>query len=556
MDTATVVPGSATAERRRVVAQRGRLLRCKGWRQEVILRMLENNLENGERPEDLVVYMSAARAARDWTSFDRIVAALKDLESDETLVVQSGKPIARFRTHSRAPRVIMANGNVLGRWADDASMYRWEQLGLTVVPGMTAAAWQYIGSQGILQGTYQSFAGAGDLYFGGTLQGRTILTAGCGGMSGAQPLAGKMAGAATLVVEVNRARLERRLSTGYLDTIASSLDEALALVSALRAAGEGGSVGLQGNAADVYEALIARGFQPDIVTDQCMVDPYRGYIASGLTTEEMAALVRSNPEEALRRAAATLTRHARAILEFRRRGSIAFEYGNQFRSRAAEAGVGEALELDSFVTLFIRPYFCRGIGPFRWIAVSGDPADIAVIDGIIKDTFEDSHPIRRWIDRAQRHVKFQGLPARIGWLGHGERSRLAGLVNEAVRDGRISAPVAFTRDHLDAGSVASPYRETEKMRDSSDAISDWPLLNAMLACSTGADLVALHANANKSQSAGQTAIADGTAEADERLVAVLDGDTGLGISRYADAGYELAIESCAVHGVGLGRPAR
>jgi urocanate hydratase len=327
------------AGKRRVAAQRGTALRCKGWRQEVILRMLENNLENGERPEDLVIYMSAARAARDWPSFDRIVAALQDLGNEETLVVQSGKPIARFATHGRAPRVLMANGNVVGHWADDAGFYRLEQLGLTVIPGMTAAAWQYIGSQGIVQGTYQSFAGAGELYFGGSLKGRVIVTAGCGGMSGAQPLAGKMAGAATLVVEVNRSRLQRRLDTGYLDVLVDSLDEAVARIEALKAAGAGGSVGLHANCVEVYEALLARGFQPDVVTDQCMVDPRRGYVPVGLTPEQAAELVRSNPDEALRRAADTLARHARAVLEFKRRGAIAFEYGNQFRARSAQAGV-------------------------------------------------------------------------------------------------------------------------------------------------------------------------------------------------------------------------
>lgn len=550
----TSLSGSRTGKRR-VTAQRGTALRCKGWKQEVILRMLENNLENAERPEDLVVYMSAARAARDWPSFDRIVAALKDLGNDETLVVQSGKPIARFATHVRAPRVIMANGNVCGHWADDANFYRLEQLGLTVIPGMTAAAWQYIGSQGIVQGTYQSFAGAGELYFGGSLKGRVIVTAGCGGMSGAQPLAGKMAGAATLVVEVNRARLQRRIDSGYLDVLCDSLDEAVSRIEALKAAGEAGSVGLHANCVEVYEALLARGFQPDVVTDQCMVDPRRGYVPIGLTPEQAAELVKSDPDEALRRAAGTLARHARAILEFKRRGAIAFEYGNQFRARSAQAGVEEAWTLDSFVTLFIRPYFCRGIGPFRWLAASGDPKDIAEVDALIEETFDAQHPIRKWIPMAKRYVKFQGLPARIGWLGHTERSRLALLVNEAVASGRISAPIAFTRDHLDAGSVASPFRETEKMRDQSDPISDWPLLNAMLACSTGADLVALHSNGNKSQSAGQTAIADGTPEAAVRLKAALDGDTGIGIARYADAGYEVAIETCEQFGVGLGRPA-
>jgi urocanate hydratase len=526
-----------------IQAMRGTSLRCKGWQQEVILRMLENNLENGERPQDLVIYMNAAKAARNWESYDAIVHALKTLDHDETLVVQSGKPVARFRSHALAPRVILANGNVLGRWAGDEQMFRLEQQGLTIVPGMTAACWQYIGSQGIVQGTYQSFMGAADRFFGGSLGGRMILTAGCGGMGGAQPLAGKMAGAATLIIDVNPAALKRRTSTGYLDVIADSVDDALQRMDALVKQGVGGSVGLCGNVAEVYEELLARNFGPDIVTDQCMVDPYRGYIPTGLTPDETAQLVRDDLPQALRRAAATLVRHIRSILTFKQQGALTFEYGNTLRARAVDAGVPEAAELESFVTLFIRPLFCQGIGPFRWLAASGDAADIAVIDGIIEATFPPGHAIRKWIPLAKKYIQFQGLPARIGWLGHGERSQLALLVNEAVADGRISAPIAFTRDHLDAGSVASPYRETEKMQDGSEAIADWPILNAMLACCGGATLVAVHANGNKSQSAGHTVIADGTPAAAGRLKAVLDADTGIGIVRYADAGYALALKT-------------
>ncbi len=536
---------------RNIRAARGTTLRCKGWHQEVILRMLENNLENGERPQDLVVYMSAAKAARDWDSFDRIVAALKDLSDDETLIVQSGKPVARFRTHIRAPRVLLANGNVLGRWAGDEAMYQLEKQGLTILPGMTAACWQYIGSQGIVQGTYQSFVSAGRQYFDGSLAGRVILTAGCGGMSGAQPLAGKMAGAATLVVDVDSAALQRRVDSGYLDVIADSLDDALTRIAALAREGVGGSVGLVGNAADLYEAMLARNFQPDIVTDQCMVDPYRGYVPSGRSKEEAAQWVRDDPAAALKAAAETLIRHVSGILAFRERGALAFEYGNTLRARAVEAGLSQAATLESFVTLFIRPLFCEGIGPFRWLAASGDPKDIEAVDAIIDETFDADHPIRHWIGMARKHIQFQGLPARIGWLGHGERSRLAVKVNEAVASGRISAPIAFTRDHLDAGSVASPYRETENMQDGSEAIADWPLLNAMTACSAGASLVAIHANGNKSQSAGHTVIADGTALAAERLTAVLDADTGLGVTRYADAGYPKALATAKAAGLGV-----
>ena len=517
----------------------------------MLLRLLENNLENGERPEDLVVYMSAARAARDWDAFHRIVAVLKDLRDDETLLVQSGKPIARFRTHARAPRVVMANGVLAGRWTDEETVFRLEKAGLTITPGMTAAAWQYIGTQGILQGTYQSFASAGERFFGGSLAGRVILTAGCGGMGGAQPLAGRMAGAATLVVEVDPARLRRRIETRYLDRMTESLDEALQWVTELKGNGQAGSVGLVGNAADVHEALLTRGFQPDIVTDQCTVDSYRGYVASGLTPLEMQALVKEEPTEALSRGTETLRRHARALLAFRERGAIVFEYGNTLRMRAADAGVRDALSLESFVTLFNRPLFCEGIGPFRWIAASGDAADIAVIDSLVEELFQPGHRIRKWISLAREHVAFQGLPARIGWLGHGERSRLALAVNDAVHAGKVKAPVAFTRDHLDAGSVASPFRETEKMADGSDAIADWPILNALLACASGADLVAVHANAGRMMSAGQTAIADGTPLAAERLKAVLDGDTGIGIARHADAGYESARDAAQRNGIGL-----
>ncbi|VTU15339.1 urocanate hydratase [Variovorax sp. RA8] len=536
---------------RNIKAARGTTLRCKGWQQETILRLLENNIENGERPEDLVIYMNAAKAARDWDCFDAIVRTLKTMEADETLVVQSGKPVGLFRTHAFAPRVLLANGNVAGRWAGDANMFELEKRGLTILPGMTAACWQYIGSQGIVQGTYQSFVSAAEQYFGGSLAGRIILTAGAGGMGGAQPLAGKMAGAATLVVDVDPVSLERRLNTGYLDVIATSVDDALARIRTLAAEREGGSVGIVGNAADVFEALHRKELRPDIVTDQCMVDPYRGYVPSGLSPAEAAQLVRTDPEQALALAAATLARHARAMLRFRDDGAVVFEYGNTLRARSVAAGVPEAGELPSFVTLFIRPLFCRGIGPFRWIAASGDPKDIAAIDGIIESTFAEGHMIRQWIPMARKYIQFQGLPARIGWLGHGERSKLALLVNEAVADGRISAPIAFTRDHLDAGSVASPYRETEKMQDGSDAVSDWPLLNAMLACSNGASLVALHSNGDKSASAGQTAIADGTPMAAFKLKSVLDADTGIGVIRYADAGYEVARETRALHGLGI-----
>jgi urocanate hydratase len=536
---------------RAIRAARGTTLRCRGWRQEAILRMLENNLENGEDPENLIIY-TGARAARSWDEYDRIVAALKGLAHDETLVTQSGRAIGKFRSHPRAPRVVMANGNVLGRWSSDDQFLALEQKGLTVVPGMTAAAWQYIGSQGILQGTYQSFMGAAQQFFGGDLRGRFILTAGCGGMGGAQPLAGKMAGAAIMVVEPSRARIQRRIDGGYCDRMTEDLDEALAWIMQAKADRQPLSIGLVGNAAEIHPALLAREIIPDIVTDQVNSDPNRGYVPSGMTPEQAAELARTDLPEKRRRSEASLVVHARALLEFQRRGSILFEYGNGLRSRTADLGVSEMLNVESFVTMFVRPLFCDGFGPFRWLAIGGDPQDIAEIDGIVQETFSHNHPINHWIPLAREHVKFSGLPARIGWLGHTERSLLATTVNAAVASGRVKAPIAFTRDHLDAGSVANPFRESEKMMDGSEAISDWPILNAMLACSNGADLVAVHAMGGaRSQSAGQTTVADGTAESADRLRAVLDGDTGIGIMRHAEAGYPRAIENRRAFGLTL-----
>lgn len=534
---------------REVTAQRGLELRCKGWRQETILRMLENNLENAEDPDNLVVYMSVAKAARDWKSFDRIVATLSKLETDQTLVVQSGKPIGVFRGQSTTPLVIMANGNIVGAWSGEESRRRLEDMGLTYIPGMTAAAWQYIGSQGILQGTYETFMSAGRNYFGGSLEGRLLVTAGCGGMSGAQPLAGQMAGAATLVVEVDRARIERRIATGYLQEYTDDLDDALARLQAAQMARKGISVGYLGNVADVLPELVKRGITPDIVTDQTYPDPLKGYVPSGYTVEQAKAAQKGDAEKLMADARKSIVAHVSAMLELKRRGALAFEYGNGLREQARIAGLEGASEMGSFVDMFIRPLFCEGIGPFRWVAVSGDPTDIHTIDALIEQSFSPNHRIVSWIRKAREHVQFTGLPARIGWLGYGERSQLALLVNEAVRDGRISAPIAFTRDHLDSGSAAIPHRETENMADGSDAISDWPLLNAMLNCSSGADLVAIHAFGGWGVSAGVTVIADGTDQAAERLSRVLDGDTGIGVLRHADAGYDIAIERAAETGL-------
>jgi urocanate hydratase len=525
-----------------VKAERGTVLRCKGWRQEAILRLLENNLENGEDPENLVIYMSIARAARDWNSFDRIVATLTTMREDQTFVMQSGKPIGVFPGQSTTPLVIMANGNLVGEWSGEDSRRKLDDMGLTVYPGMTAAAWQYIGSQGILQGTFETFMAIGRQHFGGTLEGRLLLTSGCGGMSGAQPLAGKLAGASTLVIEVDRARIDRRIASGYCDAVTDNLDEAIAQWTAARDQRRPLALALCANAAVALPELARRGIQPDIVTDQTFPDPLKGYVPAELSLEEARAMRSSDPKKLMELARRSVATHVRAMLGFMDRGAIVFEYGNSLRAEAKAAGVEDAFRMRSFVDLYIRPLFCEGIGPFRWIAVSGDPKDIYTIDDMILETFSSNHPIASWIEKAREHVKFTGLPARIGWLGYGERSRLALLVNDAVASGRISAPIAFTRDHLDSGSAALPHRETENMKDGSDAIADWPILNALLNCSSGADLVAVHGLGGRGVSAGVTIVADGNPATSERLKRVLDGDPGIGVLRHADAGYDIAIE--------------
>ena len=525
-----------------VKAGRGTALRCKGWRQEAILRLLENNLENGEDPENLVIYMSIARAARDWKSFDRIVATLATMREDQTLVMQSGKPIGVFPGQATTPLVIMANGNLVGEWSGEENRRKLDDMGLTVYPGMTAAAWQYIGSQGILQGTFETFMAIARQHFGGTLAGRLLLTSGCGGMSGAQPLAGKLAGASTLVIEVDPARIERRIASGYCDATTDNLDDAIAQWQQARDARRPLALALCANSAVVLPELARRGIQPDIVTDQTYPDPLKGYVPAELSLEQARAMRASDPEKLMALARNSVATHLRAMLGFMDRGAIVFEYGNSLRAEAKAAGVEDAFRMGSFVDLYIRPLFCQGIGPFRWIAVSGDPQDIYTIDDMILETFSSNHPISSWIEKAREHVKFTGLPARIGWLGYGERSRLALLVNEAVASGRISAPIAFTRDHLDSGSAALPHRETENMKDGSDAIADWPILNALLNCSSGADLVAVHGLGGRGVSAGVTIVADGNPATAERLKRVLDGDPGIGVLRHADAGYDIAIE--------------
>lgn len=536
---------------RQMTAQRGNTLRCKGWRQETILRLLENNLENAENPADLVIYMSWAKAARDWDSFDQAVAALKRLEEDQTLVMQSGRPVGLFPSQATTPMVLMANGNVVGGWAGDAEYRALERRGLTIMPGMTAAAWQYIGSQGILQGTYETFMSAARKHFGGTLAGRLIVTAGCGGMSGAQPLAGQLAGAATLVVEADERRIRRRVDTGYCQRITHNLDEALAWCDEARAAGQGLSVGLVANIAAVLEDLVARGITPDILTDQTIADPLNGYVPLGLTVDEARALGRDDAKTLEARANETLVRHVSAMIALQARGAVVFEYGNNLRKFAKQAGLENAFSFGSFIEAYIRPLFCEGIGPFRWIAASGEPDDIHVIDDLILQTFPSDHRIASWIRTARDHVQFTGLPARIGWLGFGERRRLALAVNDLVAKGALKGPIAFTRDHLDSGSATLPHRETENMADGSDAISDWPILNALLNCASGADLVAVHGMGNWAQSAGVTTIATGTQDAAARIARVMDNDPGIGVLRHASAGYETARATARNAGLGI-----
>ena len=541
----------------RIRAPRGAELNARSWSSEAPLRMLLNNLdaEVAERPGELVVYGGSGKAARNHDSLRAIVRSLLTLGDDETLVVQSGKPVAVFRTHPAAPRVLIANALLVPRWATWDEFRRLEAEGLTMFGQMTAGSWIYIGTQGILQGTYQTFAAAGERHFGSAdLAGRTILTAGLGGMGGAQPLAATMAGAAILCVEVDPSRIERRLETGYLDRASESLDDAVRLVREAAAAEEPLSVGLLGNAAEVVPELAARGEQFDLVTDQTAAhDPLEGYIPARLSVDTAAALRSHDPEEYLRRARESIARHVEGLLEYVRSGSYVFDYGNNLRGEAHEAGVEEAFTYPGFVPAYIRPLFSRGIGPFRWAALSGDERDIAAIDATLLELFPDDVLLQRWLELAPRRVRFQGLPARICWLGLGDRARAGLAINDLVRSGRVSAPVAIGRDHLDSGSVASPYRETEAMRDGSDAIADWPILNALLNVAAGATWVSVHhgggVGIGNSIHAGMVVVADGTDEMAERLERVLTTDPGLGVMRHLDAGYDEAIEAAAQHGL-------
>src|SRR5438132_5338105 len=540
-----------------ITAPHGPALSCKGWPQEAALRMLMNNLDPdvAERPDDLVVYGGSGKAARSWEAFDAIVASLRALERDETLLVQSGKPVGVFRTHEGAPRVLIANSLLVPRWASWDEFRRLETEGLTMFGQMTAGSWIYIGTQGILQGTYQTFAAAGEKHFGSpALKGRTILTAGLGGMGGAQPLAATMVGAAILCVEVDPARIERRLATRYLDESTDSLDDALRRIRAAASEKRPLSVGLLGNAAELVPELARRGEHVDLVTDQTAAhDPLTGYVPVGLSVQEAAALRSSDPEEYLRRARESIVRHVEALLEYVRAGSYVFDYGNNLRGEAREGGVAEAFSYPGFVPAYIRPLFSRGAGPFRWAALSGEASDIAAIDAVLRDLFPDDPLLQRWLELAPKRVAFQGLPARICWLGYGDRARAGLAINELVRSGEVRAPVVIGRDHLDSGSVASPYRETEAMRDGSDAIADWPLLNALLNTASGATWVSIHhgggVGIGYSIHAGQVIVADGTPEAAQRLERVLTNDPGTGVMRHVDAGYEEAIECAQERGV-------
>jgi urocanate hydratase len=541
----------------RIRAPRGTELNARSWSTEAPLRMLLNNLdpEVAERPEELVVYGGSGKAARSHDALRAIVRALLELGEEETLLVQSGKPVGVFRTHRGAPRVLIANSLLVPRWATWDEFRRLEAEGLTMFGQMTAGSWIYIGTQGILQGTYQTFAAAGARHFGSPdLAGRTILTAGLGGMGGAQPLAGTMAGAVVLCVEVDPSRIERRLRTRYLDEAADSLEDALRRVRAAADSGRALSVGLLGNAAEVVPELARRGEHFDLVTDQTAAhDPLNGYVPVGLSVEDAAGLRSSDPDEYLRQARASIATHVQGLLEFVRSGSYVFDYGNNLRGEAREAGVAEAFSYPGFVPAYIRPLFCCGVGPFRWAVLSGDPGDIEAIDQTLKELFPDDPLLQRWLELAPERVAFQGLPARICWLGFGDRARAGLAINELVRSGRVKAPVVIGRDHLDAGSVASPYRETEAMQDGSDAIADWPILNALLNVAAGASWVSVHhgggVGIGNSIHAGMVVVADGTAEMAERLERVLTTDPGTGVLRHFDAGYDEAIEAARSHGL-------
>jgi urocanate hydratase len=546
----------ATAVDRVIRAPRGRTLSCRGWQQEAALRMLMNNLDPdvAERPQDLVVYGGTGKAARDWPAYDAIVRTLRTLANDETLLVQSGKPVGVFRTHAGAPRVLIANSNLVGDWATWERFRELERAGLMMYGQMTAGSWIYIGTQGILQGTYETFGAVARQHFGGSLRGRWVLTGGMGGMGGAQPLAATMAEASMLCVEIDASRIERRIETRYCDRMTHDLDEALAWVQAATGAGEATSVGLVGNCAEVLPELVRRGVVPDVLTDQTSAhDELNGYVPAGLSLAAAADLRAADPAEYTARSMASMRVHCEAMVELMRRGAVTFDYGNNLRGQARDAGFADAFAFPGFVPAYVRPLFCEGKGPFRWCALSGDPADIHRTDDLVLELFPEDVHLRRWIELARERVAFQGLPARICWLGQGERARFGVALNDLVASGEVAAPIVIGRDHLDTGSVASPYRETEAMRDGSDAVADWPILNALLNTASGASWVSFHhgggVGIGRSLHAGQVLVADGTPEMRERIERVLTNDPGIGVARHADAGYESAIETAERNGI-------
>jgi urocanate hydratase len=539
-------------------APRGTELSCKGWLQEAALRMLMNNLdpEVAEDPANLVVYGGTGRAARSWEAFHAIVATLRRLENDETLLVQSGKPVGVFRTHEMAPRVLIANSLLVPDWADWETFRRLEAEGLTMYGQMTAGSWIYIGTQGILQGTFETFAAVAREQFGGSLRGRLVLTAGCGGMGGAQPLAVTMLDGVCLVVDVDPHRLERRVESRYLDLVAPDLDSALREAEEARAAGDGRSIGIVGSAGEVFRAVLERGLVPDIVTDQTSAhDPLGGYVPDGLSLADAAELRERDPQRYIALSRASMAAHCAAMVAFQERGSEVFDYGNSLRAEARTGGYERAFAYPGFVEAYVRPLFCTGTGPFRWAALSGDPDDIAATDAAVGELFPDNEHLQRWLELARTRIAYQGLPARICWLGYGERHRAGLRFNELVRSGEVSAPIVIGRDHLDSGSVASPYRETEGMMDGSDAIADWPILNALLGVSSGAAWVAVHhgggVGIGRSIHSGVQVVADGTDEGALRLERVLTNDPGTGVMRHADAGYALARETARERGLDL-----
>jgi urocanate hydratase len=543
---------------RTIRAPRGSERSCKGWHQEAAMRMLMNNLDPdvAEDPDRLVVYGGTGRAARSWEAFDAIVRSLRELENDETLLVQSGKPVGKFRTHDEAPRVLIANSNLVGQWSNYSEFNRLERLGLTMYGQMTAGSWIYIGSQGIVQGTFETFAEAGRKHFGGSLEGKLVVTGGLGGMGGAQPLAATMNGALFLGVDVDPARIEKRLKSGYCDKIARSLDEALKLIDVARKDRQAISIGLVGNCADVLPELVKRGIVPDILTDQTSAhDALNGYVPHGMTLDEALALRAKNPDEYIDKSMHSMAVHVEAMLALQKKGAITFDYGNNIRAQAKKAGVENAFDIPGFVPEYIRPLFCEGKGPFRWVALSGDPQDIARTDQLALELFPQNKTLARWMKLAKERIQFQGLPSRICWLGYGERAEFGVAMNELVKRGEIKAPIVIGRDHLDAGSVASPNRETEAMLDGSDAIADWPLLNALVNTASGASWVSIHngggVGIGYSQHAGMVVVADGSDNSKRRLERVLTSDPGMGVLRHADAGYSRAIDFATKHKIDI-----